>query len=330
VKRKASGRDLPTSAAMAAAMIVLVALYGAVLAAPLWLWSLGLLPWHYALGADALVLALLGAQYAALDRAALRAAGARVVSRTEAPNLHATVERLAALADIPKPRVAVIDNSIPNAFAAGRNPNHSTVAITRGLVAELRSPEIEAVLAHELVHVSNWDGAMMTVASFPALSLREAIRGAPWKLWVFGLPLMLLACLGYALSMGLMLAVSRCREYAADRGAALLTGAPEELMSALQKIAGRMPQIPHHDLRSVAAMSSFFIIPTKRGSRTHPALEKRLARLAAIARELGQPDVAGTAGAGHTPRTRRVNLLAGVAAFALVFFAVLLVGTVLR
>jgi heat shock protein HtpX len=315
---------------MAAAMIVLVALYAAALAAPLWLWSLGLLPWHYALGADALVLALLGAQYAALDRAALRATEARVVSRAEAPKLHAAVERLAALADIPKPRVAVIDHSVPNAFAAGRNPNHSTVAITRGLVADLRSPEIEAVLAHELMHVSNRDGAVMTVASFPALSLREAIRGAPWKLWVFGLPVMLLACLGYALSMGLMLTVSRCREYAADRGAAFLTGAPEELMSALQKIAGRMPQIPDQDLRSVAVMSAFFIIPTTRGSRMHPALEKRLARLAAIARELGEPDVAGAAGVVHTARTRRADLIAGFAVFAVVFFAVVLVGTVLR
>jgi heat shock protein HtpX len=329
MKRKSSGRDLPTSVAMAAALVVLAALYGAALAAPLWLWSVGFLPWHYAFGADAIVLALFVAQYAALDRAALRASGARLVSEAEGPRLHAAVERLAALADAPKPRVAVIDIMVPNAFATGRNPARSTIAITRGLVAELEPPEVEAVLAHELAHVVNRDGAVMTVASFPALTLREVIRGAPWKMWVFGLPLMVLACLGYALSLGLMLTVSRCREYAADRGAAVMTGAPEQLMSALQKIAGRMPQIPGQDLRSVAAMSAFFILPMKLRSLTHPPLDKRLARLAALARELGRPDVP-VAGAVTTRRTQRPDLLTPLVTFIAVFSVVVLVGTVLR
>lgn len=315
---------------MAAAMTVLVALYAAALAAPLWLWSVGLLPGHYALGADAVVVALLGLQYAGLDRAALRASGARVVSAAEAPKLHAAVERLAALADIPTPRVAVIESIVPNAFAAGRNPARSTVAVTRGLVTKLESPEIEAVLAHELAHISNRDGAVMTVASFPALSLREAIGGAPWKAWVFGLPLMLLACLAYALSTGLMLTVARCREYAADRGAALITGTPEQLMSALQKIAGTMPRIPDEDLRGVAAMSAFFIIPTKVRSLTHPPLQKRLARLSEIAREQGRPDLSAAPAGATASRARRANLLASVVTFGVVFGVVLLIGTVLR
>jgi heat shock protein HtpX len=218
---------------------------------------------------------------------------------------------------------------VPNAFATGRDPARSTIAITRGLVAELEPPEVEAVLAHELAHVVNRDGAVMTVASFPALTLGEVIRGAPWKMWVFGLPLMVLACLGYALSLGLMLTVSRCREYTADRGAAMLTGAPEQLMSALQKIAGRMPQIPEQDMRSVAAMSAFFILPTKLRSLTHPPLDKRLARLASLARELGRPDVP-VAAAMTTRRARRADLLAALVTFFAVFAVVVLVGTVLR
>jgi heat shock protein HtpX len=329
MKRKSSGRDLTTSVAMTAALAVLAAIYSAALAAPLWLGSVGFLAWHYALGVDALVLGLLAAQYLALDRAALRAAGARLVSEGEGPRLHGAVERLAALADIPKPRVAVIDSMVPNAFATGRDPARSTIAITRGLVAELEPPEVEAVLAHELAHVVNRDGAVMTIASFPALTLGEVIRGAPWKMWVLGLPLMVLACLGYALSMGLMLTVSRCREYTADRGAAVLTGAPEQLMSALQKIASRMPQIPEQDLRSVAAMSAFFILPTKVRSLTHPPLDKRLARLAVLAHELGRPDVPFAA-AATTRRARRVDLLAALVTFAAVFAVVVLVGTMLR
>ncbi|MDX6422964.1 MAG: heat shock protein HtpX, partial [Gaiellaceae bacterium] len=226
-------------------------------------------------------------------------------------------------------RVAVIDSMVPNAFATGRAPARSTIAITRRLLAELEPPEMEAVLAHELAHVVNRDGAVMTVAGSPALALREVIRGASWKLWVFGLPLMVLACLAYALSLGLMLTVSRCREYAADRGAALMTGAPEQLMSALQKIAGRMPQIPEQDLRNVAAMSAFFILPTKLRSFTHPPLDKRLARLASLASELGRLDFP-VAEASTDRRTRRADLLLLLVTFVAVFAVVMLVGTVLR
>ena len=135
----------------------------------------------------------------------------------------------------------------------------------------------------------------MTFASFPALTLREAIRSAPWKLWVFGFPLMVLACAFYAAGLGIMLTISRCREYAADRGAVLLTGTPEQLMSALQKISSEMFRIPQRDLREVQAMNAFFIIPAsvKRATSElfmdHPPLEKRLAALEKIARDMGRP-----------------------------------------
>jgi heat shock protein HtpX len=310
-------------------MVLLIALYAAALATPLWLHSIGVLPWHYALGADAVVLLLFGLQYVSLDRAALRASRARILAAEDAPDLHNAVERLCALAELPKPRVAVIDSAVPDAFAAGRNPAHSTVAITRGLIEELEPAEIEAVLAHELAHIANRDGAVMTVASFPALSLGELIDEAPLKAWVLGLPFMLLACVVWVISTGLMLTVSRCREYAADRGSALITGAPEQLMSALQKIADKMPQIPKDDLRSVASMSAFFIIPAKLRSLTHPPLERRLARLADVARELGKPESPATA-VGTTAALRRGNLGVGIGAFVVVFTVIVLLETMLR
>jgi heat shock protein HtpX len=329
MKRKAPGRDLLLSAAIVVAMLLLAALYVAALAAPLWLHSTGLLPLHWALGVAALILVLFGLQYRSLDWAALRASRARFVSPSEAPMLHGAVERLCGVAGLPKPRVAVVDTDLPDAFATGRNPARSTVAITRRLVARLEPSEIEAVLAHELAHVANRDGAVMTVASFPALSLREGLREASWKAWFFGLPLMMLACVAYVFSTALMLTVSRCREYSADRGAAIITGAPEQLMSALQKIASAMPQIPEEDLRRVASMSAFFIVPPKLRSLTHPPLERRLERLAALSRELGAPAVPG-ATAASVPERSRVNLLIGAATFVAVFAFVVVLGTVVR
>jgi heat shock protein HtpX len=324
MKRKVVGRDLPLSAAMGVAILVLGALYLAALAVPLWLHSIGLLGLAWALILDVALLALFGLQYASLDWAALRAARARFVAHAEAPDLHNSVERLCALAELPKPRVAVVDSDVPDAFATGRNPARSTVAVTTGLLQRLEAREVEAVLAHELTHVANRDGAVMTFASFPALSLREAISEASWKMWTFGLPLMLLAFLVYGISTGLMLTVSRCREYAADRGATIITGTPEYLMSALQKIAGVMPQIPEADLRSVTTMSAFFIVPPNLRSLTHPSLERRLERLSEMSRELGEP----VAPAAASPRRARlVNLCFGIGAFVVVFAAIVLVGT---
>jgi heat shock protein HtpX len=254
-----------------------------------------------------LILIVLGMavfQYFTSDKLALRASGAKVVEPEQAPELHAMVERLCAMSDLPKPRVAIIDTEVPNAFATGRSPKHAAVAVTTGLMNRLEPQELEGVLAHELSHVKNRDVRTMTMASFfamvAALITRFAIYGG-----IFGgrredngppvwLILLVVSWLTYILSWILIQFISRYREYAADRGAAIMTGAPEYLMSALQKIASQMSMIPQRDLREVQGMNAFFIIPTdwkKRGSElfmSHPPLEKRLAALSQIAREMGR------------------------------------------
>jgi heat shock protein HtpX len=230
-----------------------------------------------------------------------------VVERDQAPELHDMVERLCAMADLPKPRVAIIDTDVPNAFATGRSPKHAAVAVTRGLWQRLEPREVEGVLAHELSHIANRDVLIMTVASFFAmlagLLTRFGIYGGMFgggrgrdnntvPVWLI---VLLVSVVTYFLSQILILAISRYREFAADRGSALITGAPEHLMSALQKIASDMFRIPERDLRQVESMNAFFIIPTsvKSGARTlfmtHPPLEKRLAALSEIAREMGRP-----------------------------------------
>jgi heat shock protein HtpX len=219
------------------------------------------------------------------------------------------IERLCAMADLPKPRVAIIDTDVPNAFATGRNPKHAAVAVTRGLWERLEPQEVEGVLAHELSHVANRDVLVMTLASFFAMLAGILSR---WMMYagMFGggnrnsndnnsvpvwLIVLAVSVITYFLSQLLILAISRYREFAADRGSALLTGAPEHLMSALQKIASDMLRIPQQDLREVEAMNAFFIIPTNIKQRagslfmTHPPLEQRLERLSAIAREMGRP-----------------------------------------
>src|SRR5262245_7500353 len=249
-------------------------------------------------------------QYYTSDKLALRASGAKIVERDEAPALHDMVERLCAMADLPKPKVAIIDTPVPNAFATGRSPKHAAVAVTTGLWNRLEPQEIEGVLAHELSHIANRDVLIMTVASFFAMlaamltrfgmyagmfggfggNNRDNNNGPPvWLIVVF------VSIVVYALSYILIRTISRYREYAADRGSALITGAPEYLMSALQKISSQMTLIPQQDLREVEGMNAFFIIPASVKSVTaelfasHPPLEKRLAALAEIARQMGRP-----------------------------------------
>jgi heat shock protein HtpX len=251
-------------------------------------------------------------QYYTSDKLALAAAGAKVVSREEQPQLHDMVERLCAMADLPKPRVAIMDTPVPNAFATGRSPKHAAICVTTGLWQRLEPKEVEGVLAHELSHVANRDVLVMTLASFFAM-LAAMLTRFGFYAGMFGgfggnnrnsnnnngLPVWLIvtvaAMLTYVISFILIRTISRYREYAADRGSALITGAPEYLMSALQKISSQMTLIPNQDLRQVEGMNAFFIIPAKvRGATAelfmdHPPLEKRIAALAEIAREMGRP-----------------------------------------
>jgi heat shock protein HtpX len=300
MKRRAYGRDFGLSLRMVSTLFLLGLLYVAFFVV---LISIVQAPFF-------LVIVIIGGlaflQYFTSDKIALAAAGAKVVERDQAPELHDIVERLSAMADLPKPRVAVIPTDVPNAFATGRNPKNSVVAVTEGLWNRLSKPEVEAVLAHELSHVANRDVAIMTISSFFAMVAALLMRMGLWG-GMFGggdrdrsggapvwLIMFAVSMLTYVISYVLILMISRYREYAADRGSAIITGAPENLMSALQRIASNIAQIPQRDLREVQGMNAFFIVPTsvKRATAelfmTHPPLEKRLARLAEIAREMGR------------------------------------------
>ena len=296
MKRRTYGRDAGLTVRILATTGLLGLLYvafGAVLISYL---NVGILPMVLIIGGLAFF------QYYTSDKLALRASGAKVVSEEEAPELHAMVERLCAMADLPKPKVAVIDTDVPNAFATGRNPKNAAVAVTSGLWQRLEPSEVEGVIAHELSHIANRDVLIMTVASFFALLAGVLARysiffgggrdrnGPP--VWLI---VLVVSIVTYIVSYVLIRTISRYREYAADRGAALITGAPENLMSALQKISSGIASIPQRDLREVQAMNAFFIIPTSVRSAfgelfaTHPPLEKRLEALARVARDMGRP-----------------------------------------
>ena len=299
--KRTYGRDAGLSFRMFLTMFLLGALYVGFFVALVAFTNIGIWFLVVIMGGLAFV------QYYTSDKIALAASRAKVVERDEAPELHDMVERLCAMADLPKPRIAVVPTDVPNAFATGRNPKNSVVAVTEGLWYRLSKPEVEGVLAHELSHIGNRDVAIMTVSSFfamvAALLMRIGLfggmfggggrdRGGGTPVWLI---MFLVAMLTYVLSYVLILMISRYREYAADRGAAIITGAPENLMSALQRIAGQIQQIPQKDLREVQGLNAFFIVPTNLKSSfaevfmTHPPLEKRLARLAAISRDMGRP-----------------------------------------
>lgn len=307
MKRKSYGRDAGLSMRMLFTTFLLGLLYVVFAVVLFQVLNVGLVPMVL------IVFGLAFFQYYTSDKLALRASGAKIVTPEEAPELHAMVERLCAMADLPKPKVAIIDTEMPNAFATGRNPKHAAVAVTSGLMRRLEPQEIEGVLAHELSHIANRDVLVMTLASFFAMlaglltrfgmyagmfgggfgsnrSNNDNNNGIP--IW---LAVVVISIVVYVISWVLIRTLSRYREFAADRGSALITGAPEHLMSALQKISGQIAAIPAKDLRDVAAMNAFFIIPTSVKKKTavlfmdHPPLEKRLERLAEIAREMGRP-----------------------------------------
>jgi heat shock protein HtpX len=305
---------------------------------------IGILTAVHASGAAIVLFALIfggGSAIASLfysDKIALSAAGARVVTPKEAPELHAIVDRLCALADMDKPRVAIAPTAMPNAFATGRNSKNSVLCVTDGLLRSgLDTEELEGVLAHELSHVAHKDVQVMTVASLLAIVAGLLVRFAFYS-ELFGggrrssnnnqggipvvLIIMAVSVVVYAVSFLLIRVLSRYRELAADRSGALLTGQPSKLASALTKVSQGMSRIPNEDLRAAEPLNAFYFAPAMKLTRgggggggggrnggggpslsqlfsTHPSLEKRLEQLAKIQRELGQPTAGGlSAGPG--------------------------------
>ncbi|MFL5840997.1 MAG: zinc metalloprotease HtpX [Thermoleophilaceae bacterium] len=239
------------------------------------------------------------------DKLALAAVGAKIVEPSEAPGLHAMIERLCIQADLPKPRIAVADSDVPNAFATGRSQKTAVVCATTAILKTLEPHELEGVMAHELTHVKNRDVMIMTLASFFA-SVAAMITqfgfffgggfgsdddegGAPFAL------VLLASFVVYVVSYFLILALSRYREYSADRGSALITGRPSALAAALVKLSGAMQRVPDQDLRQAERMNAFFIIPTSVKETvhtlfmTHPPMKKRIEALQRMEAQLQAP-----------------------------------------
>ncbi len=235
------------------------------------------------------------------DKLVLWSMGGRIVSEQEEPQLHETISRLCAIADLPKPKIAVVDSSVPNAFATGRSRGSAVVAVTTSLKNRLSQPEIEAVLAHELSHVKNRDMLVITIASFLStvafflvrnmlffgMGGRDRDRGAGAAIIVW-----IVSVVVWILSYILIQALSRYREFAADRGSAIITGQPSHLVSALMSISGMMERVPSRDLREVEGMNAFFIIPAISGESimnlfsTHPPIEARIRALEDMERRM--------------------------------------------
>ncbi|MGH2485829.1 MAG: zinc metalloprotease HtpX [Ktedonobacterales bacterium] len=250
-----------------------------------------------------------GIQLFFADKIALSSMGAKIVNEQEAPELHDIIGRLAMQTNLPKPKVALVNSSIPNAFATGRNKNHAVVAVTTGILSQLNPQELEAVLAHEFTHILNRDMLVMTVATFFSMVASLIIQNFFW-ISMFGggggygrrrndegeglLLALLASVVTYVLSFVLTRALSRYRELAADRGSALITGAPENLASALLRISSSMqnPRIPQQDFRKAQTVNALFIVPALRGDSlqnlfsTHPSVKERVARLQAMQQQM--------------------------------------------
>ena len=269
-------------------------------------------PWFFVL---ALSVGMAVFQYYMSDKLVLMTTGAKEVTPEQEPRLHATIERLAAMADLPKPKkIAVMDTHVPNAFATGRNPQNAVIAVTRGLMSRLNAKEVEAVLAHELTHVKNRDVMVLTWASIIVIMAGYLLQMLFW-MSLFGgfgggrsrdsgggnammviLAVYVGTILVYFVSQLLIMALSRYREYAADRGAAVITGAPMQLASALQKISNDMYRIPEKDLRQVEHANAFFIVNALKGNdvakllSSHPPVEQRVERLMRMQRDMERRD----------------------------------------
>ncbi len=273
----------------------------------------------YAVGASMAIvlivpLGLAFAQYWFSDKIALWGMKGHIVTPEQEPQLHGIIDRLCALADMPKPRVAIADVDMPNAFATGRSPSNAVVCATRGIMRRLDEPELEAVLAHELSHVAHRDVAVMTIASFLGMVAGMVTRVMLYA-GLFGgfggggrdnqggqnvalmeMAVLLFSVVVYAISFILTMALSRYRELAADRSGAILIGRPSLLASALIKVTGEMSRIPTRDLRSAEHFNAFFFTPAiAKGASvstlfsTHPPLQKRLDQLAKLEAQLNQP-----------------------------------------
>ena len=304
MRQRSYGRDRELTFRMVFTMLML----GLV-----WVVFIGLLMWAQVPWVLVLILALVGLlfQYYGSDKLVLMTTGARVVTPQDEPRLHATIDRLAAMADLPKPKkVAIMETHVPNAFATGRNPKNAVLAVTRGLLTRLDEREVEAVLAHELIHIKNRDVMVLTWASLIVIMAGYLMQMLFWMSLFGGFGggsrdrggggqaflIMLAVYAGtiaiYFLSQLLIMALSRYREYAADRGSAILTGAPMQLASALSKISNDMYRIPEKDLRQVEHASAFFIVPVLKGDKmasllsSHPQVDKRIERLRNMQREM--------------------------------------------
>ncbi len=299
--------DRGLTARMTLVMFLLGALFVALIVGLMYAFGRNNAPVAFIIGVVGLGIAWF--QWYNSDKVALKAMRARVVAPEEAPELHGVIDRLCALADMPKPRVAIAYTDMPNAFATGRSPSHSALCVTTGILDKLTAEEMEGVLAHELSHVAHKDVLVMTLASSAGIMAAMLTRGAQYGAFFGGgnrrdnnsnglpvwLVVLVVSLVVYAVSFFLTRLLSRYRELSADRAAGYLTQKPAALASALTKISGEIAAIPNKDLRSSQPMNAFFIAPAVSGmtlktlTSTHPSLEQRLEQLAKVSAELGRP-----------------------------------------